>query len=208
MWSKSTQSPAGEKVVTPASSWRNGTERFGLVSQAFHWATVLLIVGVVVLGLYSASLDRESATRGTVLTLHKSIGVGILGLTILRLGWILKSPAPPHAASLKRWEAASAWTAHKLLYLLLLAMPITGIVFSQAAGREVSFFGLFDIPQFISVDPSIPPGERPLVAAGALLHKTVLEYLLYLVVAAHVAGALKHRLIDRDRGAIRRMWGR
>jgi cytochrome b561 len=192
---------------TAQNVWRNDSERFGRTSRLFHWTMALLIVATVALGLYAASFDRSDPAREPILFFHKPLGLTILFLSALRLGWILRSPPPPLPGSLKIWERRLAWLVHKLLYVLLFAMPLSGILLSQAAGKDVSFFGLFSLPQFVPVDPAVPPEQRPLVFAGYILHKVVLPWVLYLMVASHVLGVIKHHFVDGHKQFIRRMWG-
>jgi cytochrome b561 len=196
-----------DPAIVASSTWLNSHERYGRVARSFHWGMAVLIFAAVAFGLYSGSLERSDPLREPVLTIHKSLGLTALFLVVLRMAWGRYSPAPRLSSRLKRWERGAAWVTHRLLYFLMLAMPVTGFLISQSAGREVSFFGLFTVPQIVPIDASVPPAERPIVLINAILHKTVLETLLYLVLGAHVAGALKHHFIDRDEEMLGRMWG-
>lgn len=178
------------------------------MSQLFHWTIALLMVAVIVLGLTLGRYERGSAMHDDLILIHKSIGFTILVLTILRLTWLLGSPAPAPASRLHDWERRLAWLVHKSLYVLLFAMPISGMLLSQAAGKTIDIFGLFTLPQIVPVDAAVPPGQRPLLIAGAVLHTIVLKWLLFALLAGHILGALKHVLVDRDTTFLGRMWGR
>ena len=98
--------------------------------------------------------------------------------------------------------------AHWSLYALLLVMPLSGLLMSQGAGRPTSFFGLFNLPQFLALDPALTPRQQPAYLLGKFLHTKVFDWVLYTVVALHIAGALKHRFVDGNRLYLRRMLGR
>jgi cytochrome b561 len=110
--------------------------------------------------------------------------------------------------SLPAGERYAAKLTHIALYLVLLAMPPSGVYLSQSAGFDVSPYGLVTLPTFFSPDLSIPVPQRPGVILGTLLHKTWLAYALYAFLALHLAGVFKHLVIDRDRALFARMGGR
>ena len=198
-------------VTTPLNltrPWRNDPARYGRVSQAFHWTVALLIVAAVALGLSLGNWPRGHPTRESVIMIHKSIGLIIIGLAIMRLSWLLRSPAPPAAASLSTWQRRGARVVHNLLYALMFALPISGIVLSQAAGKEVTLFDWLTLPTFVSHDPTVPITQRPLVIACEILHTVVFKFALFAAITLHLAGSLKHALIDREPAMLRRMWGR
>jgi cytochrome b561 len=200
-------SSASASVRLEQRQMLNNHDGFGLISRILHWSMAALVVAAVTLGLVAASYERGDLVRDQVLFVHKPLGLIILALAIVRLGWILRSPAPPFPGILARWERRVAWLVHKALYVLLFAMPLSGILLSQAAGREVSLFGLFSLPQLVPIDPSVAPEKRLLVFVGFMLHKQVLPWVLYGLVALHVLGVVKHHILDGHRYFIRRMWG-
>jgi cytochrome b561 len=188
--------------------WRNSREHYGLVSQIFHWAIAALILVTTALGLYAASFEDTDMTRMPWIETHRSFGLVVLTLTAARLLWLVHSPGPDLAAGLSNWERRAAWVGHKILYLLLLAIPTTGFMVSQTAGREISVFGLFTIPQIVPIDPSVPVRERPFMDLWVLLHKEVLDIVLYAAVSVHLLAVIKHHYFDRDPAILQRMWGR
>ncbi len=191
---------------TAAKRWRNGRFGYGLVSQVIHWLTALLMVAIVSLGLWSSSLPR-AGLRENVLWTHKSLGLLVIALTLARLIWMAYSPASSDPGRYKSWERMAARIGHGLLYAILMIMPLSGIMMSSGAGRKITFFNLFDLPQIMPLDPSLTPHEQYYYQLGKLLHTNAFEWALYLIFAIHLAGVIKHRVIDGHRDTIRRMWG-
>ena len=128
--------------------------------------------------------------------LHRSVGLIILAVMLLRAGWRLRYPAPPLPPSLTPIEATLARSTHILLYVIFIGMPIAGYVNAAAAGHSVSLFGVVSIP------PLLPEDER-LSQLAIALH-LVGQYLVYFFVTLHVAGALLHGIVRRD-GVLERM---
>ena len=179
---------------------------YGRAAQSFHWISGALLVVLVAIGLY-ASWIGDGPVRSYLLDAwHKPLGLTVIVLTVLRLGWKAMQPFVPQAAGLAPWEANLSRVTHWALYAILLAMPLSGLLMSQGAGRPTSFFGLFELPQMLWIDPALAPREQANYKLGKWLHETVFEWALYLIVTLHVAGAVKHRYIDGDRNFMRRMW--
>ena len=190
-------------VAIPASRRRTGYDR---IAQAFHWISVCLLVFLVGIGLYCSWIG-DGPMRSYLLEIwHKPFGLLVIVLTVLRLGWKAMQPTVPQAAGLAAWEAHLSRVTHWALYAVLLAMPLSGLLMSQGAGRLTSFFGLFDVPQLLALDPTLGPREQANYKLGKWLHETGVELALYLIVALHVAGAIKHRYLDGDRTFLQRMW--
>ncbi len=173
---------------------RNTTRSWGSVTKSLHWLIVLLIIVQWAVVQYAGSLPLSA--KGPPLNLHKSIGMTILALAIVRLVWRVSNPVPSLAGLAKGWEHTLARISHVLLYALLLAMPLTGWLMSSARNFPVSWFGQFQFPDLVS--PS-----RPLYERLHDLHETLFAVLV-VVAMLHVAGALKHHFIDRNE-VLRRM---
>ena len=174
---------------------RNTTYRWGVLSQLFHW----LIVALVILQVTLASLADDlppGAKKLALLARHKSVGITILMLVILRLLWRQLNPIPLLPTTLKPYERVLAHTTHTLLYVLLFTMPLSGWMMSSARGFPVSWFGFFQLPDLV-------PKSKPLYEALLTTHAT-LAIVLGAVVALHVAAALKHHYRLRD-DVLRRM---
>ncbi len=173
---------------------RNSSLRYGSVAQFLHWAVVLLLVIQVTLGKVADSLP-VGFERLVVMSRHKSLGITILGIAVLRLAWRWFD-APPPEPPMPRWQLLAARLNHWALYALLFALPVSGWLLSSAANRPVSWWGLVQLPDFIAPD-------------GALkeLFEETHEFLvnaLFALVALHVLAALKHQFLDRD-GLLLRM---
>ena len=166
-------------------------ERYGAVARAVHWAVAALAVIVVGLGWAIPIMARGGEWRELALLLHRSVGLLILGLMVFRIAWRLTHPPPPLPAGFPRVEAMAAHADHMLLYVLFLVMPLSGYVNAASAGHSVSFFGLFAIP------PVIP--EDPLVSQVAVAVHLAGQFFIYALVAVHVAAALVHRFVRRNR---------
>lgn len=174
---------------------RNTRERWGAVSQLLHWLIVALIALQAALGLTGLLLPLGVEKLAT-LARHKSIGITILGLATLRLLWRWINPTPALPANLKPHERFLARFTHAALYVLLFAMPLTGWTMSSARGFPVSWFNLFELPDLVPKSQGL---YDTLVATHA-----VLACALAIVVALHIAGAVKHHFVLRD-DTLRRM---
>jgi cytochrome b561 len=170
----------------------NTGQRYGLVAIVFHWLMALLLVALVVLGLYMASLpDVGFDTRKiTLILVHKELGVAALMLVALRLAWRIGNVLPALVAGLPEWQKVTARFVHLSFYALMLALPITGWLMSSAAAIPVSFLGWFDLPDLIGHD------ER-LFRAFIVVHRW-LAYALIACLVAHMGAALTHHLVFKD----------
>ncbi len=163
--------------------------RYSAVSLTLHWLTAALVIGQI--GLIAAHEAADGPASREFLNLHKSVGLSILVLTLVRLGWRLANPAIPLPETTPRWQKLAARTTHVLFYVFLIAMPLVGWSASSAAGREIVWFGLFEWPL-------LPIGGGRDVARDLMeVHELAAKLLIALVVL-HVLGALKHHFVDRD----------
>lgn len=179
---------------------KNSTEKFGVIAQLFHWTVVVLIVTQFVLAQRADSLPRGSALLAT-LALHKSIGITILALAILRLVWRWMNPVPPMPSTAPRWQQIAARLSHIALYGLLILMPLFGWLMSSARNFPVSWFGWFTLPDFI----------EPNKQAYEFFHEghEFLATVLAVLALIHIAAALKHHFIDKDDVLMRMLpWNR
>ena len=170
--------------------------QWGSLAKTFHWLMAILILSLGCVGLYMADM-ANSPQKIKIYALHKSIGLTVLALALLRLSWRLRD-ARPRDVPMPAWQAAMAHGVHTVLYLMMLVMPLSGWLFNSAAGFPLQYFGLFNLP-------SLTGGKSDALRAVAhAIHENG-WWLLLAIVALHAAGAVKHHIIDRD-DTLRRMW--
>lgn len=163
--------------------------RYSTVSLVLHWLIAALVVAQV--ALIAAHDATEGPLSREFVNLHKSVGLGILVLTLGRLGWRIANPAIPLPPETPRWQKLVARGTHVLFYAFLIAMPLVGWAASSAAGRDIVWFGLFDWPL-------LPVGGGRETAGRLMdLHELAAKG-LYVLIFLHVVGALKHHVVDRD----------
>jgi cytochrome b561 len=160
-----------------------------------HWLMAILIAAAFFIGLYLHGLPL-SPWKFKLISWHKWIGISVLALVVLRILVRLTGKAPPLPSHMSRLEQGAAHLGHLVLYLLMIAVPLTGWAMSSAYGIPVVFLGRFRLPDLISVDPVLAPQLM-------LLHAW-LNWTLAALVVGHVLVALKHHFIDRD-GLLDRM---
>ena len=180
----------------------NTPESWGGLAKFFHWTVALLILAQIPLG-FAAALWRLSPLKLELFVWHKSTGMLILALMLVRLGWRLANPAPGLPPQTPRWERRAAHASHGLLYALAIALPLSGWVINSAAAVPFSVFWLVPLP------PIAAPDER-LEDLAKLAHFSLLVALC-LVLAVHIGAALRHHLIKRNDVLLRmlpRAWGR
>lgn len=174
----------------------NDAQHWGAVSMALHWLTVVLIIGQGTVGLLMTEMAR-SPQKISVYALHKSFGLTVLALTVLRLLWRWYAGAPEPVPGMPRWQTRIAHAMHGALYALLLAIPMSGWLFNSAAGFPLSWFGLFSLPKLSAYD-------KTLKAFAHETHET-LFYVLAALLLTHAGAALVHHYRDRD-ATLSRMW--
>jgi cytochrome b561 len=170
-------------------SLKNTETRWGPVSQLLHWLIVLLILGQGTVGLVMTEM-RNSPDKIEIYALHKSFGLTILTLALLRLGWRLYAGKPRPVPGIPHWQDTVAQSAHWGLYALLFAIPLSGWVFNSAAGFPLQWFGLFNLPAIAGKDDALRE------FAGEL-HEWLFWALVGLALV-HAAAAFYHHLFQRD----------
>ncbi len=178
---------------------RHAVQRYTRTAMVLHWVVAVLIVGNVVLGLAADSLP-EDWIRSAVDT-HKSIGITVLGLAVLRLLWRFAHRPPPMPDSYARSERLGAHAAHVALYVLIFALPISGWMHDSAwnggATHPVFLYGVipwFRIPALANLDPA----TKDHLHAVLFTCHVWFGYALYGLLGLHVLGALKHQFWDRE----------
>lgn len=168
---------------------RRLVDHYGAVAQLFHWGIAILILVQIPLGIYGAGL-QTGFDKLVLLARHKSIGVTVFVLVVLRLAWRWSHPPPPLPEGMRPVERLAARASHSLLYLLLLALPLSGWLFSSASGVAVSWFGWFALPDLVTT-------SKPLAHDLARIH-AMLSILLAALLLVHIAAALWHHFVRRD----------
>ncbi|MBE7244682.1 MAG: cytochrome b [Actinomycetospora chiangmaiensis] len=171
----------------------SGLPRYNPLSQALHWLTALFALAVLPLAWVAVSLP-PSELKGTMFTLHKSVGLTILAIVVVRIVWRMIHPAPADPAAPKALEII-ARINHWLLYAIFLVMPISGYLLSALSGRSTAYFWLFTIPGLEKNEA----WQKSFEAAHVFG-----QYAVYLLVALHIIGTAWHLVIRRD-GLLERM---
>jgi cytochrome b561 len=182
-----------------AMQLRNSSSRYGLVSMALHWGVAVAVFGLFALGLWMVGLDYYDTWRKAGPDLHKSIGITLFAVMLIRIVWRLLSPPPPPLASYGKWTRIGATFGHLFLYVGLFAVMFAGYLISTADGVGIPVFGLFEVPALIS--------SLPDQADNAGTVHLYLAWVLVIFAGLHGLAALKHHFIDRD-VTLKRMLGR
>lgn len=174
---------------------RNTRERWGALAKSLHWVIAALIVVQFVLANIAEDLPLGMEKIAT-LARHKSVGITILGLAVLRLLWRLLDRRPIESAPANSWLLRLAQLTHGALYLLLFAVPLSGWIMSSARNFPVSWFNLWQLPDLVTANDAT-------YRAAHEAHEA-LTTALGVLALIHIAAALKHHFVDRD-DVLRRM---
>jgi cytochrome b561 len=171
--------------------------RYTGVARLLHWLTVLAVLAIAAVGLWMTFAEpAEEAFKLRLYNIHESLGITLLLVTLLRLFWRWRHPPPPLPADLPVPMRLAAHATHLALYALLLAMPVVGLMATNAWGFPLTAFGILPIPSPIGPDEALAPRLSWLHAMLALA--------LGGVAAMHIGAALFHHVIRRD-DILRRM---
>lgn len=171
--------------------------RYDRIAIALHWLIALGILAQIALGAWMIGIPKDPpGFRADSFNLHKSMGITLGLLVLLRLAWRVAHPPPALPAKLPTWQRQIARANHLLLYSCLVVMPFSGLLGSIFSGYPIRFFG-FRLPVLVAKN-------EPLKELLSALHWGTAVVFVTLI-AIHVLAAVKHRLIDRD-GVFERMW--
>jgi cytochrome b561 len=192
---------------TPEPEMSQATLRYTRTAVGLHWLVAGLMIVNVALGLGADSLP-EGWVRPAINT-HKSIGLTVLGLALLRVLWRAGHRPPALPAAFQPWEHRASHAAHALLYVLILALPLSGWMhdsaWKDAAAHPLQLFGLIPFPRIGWITAVDPAYKDYLHSLFGKWH-TWLGYVLYVLFALHVGGALKHQFIDKQAELQRMSW--
>jgi cytochrome b561 len=164
--------------------------RYTSVVQLLHWLTALLMFAVIPVGWHMMMLARGNPQREIWYTVHKSIGLTILALAILRLGWRWCYPPPALPGTMASVERFAATLSHWLLYAVLIFMPASGYLFSAAGNHPIVWFGLITVPVIVPQNPALASLGQALHLAG--------QWATYGLIILHVLGTTWHIVVGRD----------
>ncbi|MEP5632280.1 MAG: cytochrome b/b6 domain-containing protein [Tateyamaria sp.] len=180
----------------------NSIDRFGSVSKTFHWLTALLILSLFPLGLIANAMafdtSEQLAQKAWLFSLHKTLGVSVFFVALARITWAISQPKPGLLNADRRLESLAAETVHWLLYGSLVAVPLSGWIHHAATSGFAPIW--WPLGQNL---PMVPKSEGIAALFGGA--HWVLTKVLALSLLLHIAGALKHHVIDKD-ATLRRMW--
>jgi cytochrome b561 len=184
-------------AMTYRNSFSVGSdEGYTATAIGLHWLIAALMICGFALGWVMTSIHGITPAKLRYVSWHKWIGVTVFALATLRILWRATHRAPPLPRGMPAWQKAGAHIGHALLYVLMIAIPVTGYLFSMASNVPVVYLGIVPLPRLIAPDPTLK-----VVFKTAHL---ILNYSLAVLVVAHVAAALKHQWVDRD-GLLARM---
>ena len=174
--------------------------RYDRVLVALHWLLALALIGQLVLGLWMVDLPKEPpGYRGGWFNVHKSIGLVIAVFIVLRLGWRVTHPAPAAVAASGTWQNIVSRLNHGLMYVCMIAMPLTGFIGSNFSQYPIKFFG-YALPRLFEPQPDMK-------ALLSEVHE-LFAIVFMALIALHLAAVVWHVLVKRD-GLLHRMsWGR
>ena len=185
--------------MTPRTSYTR-------TAMAMHWAVALLI-GINLVLVWIVDFLPEERVRMTI-DMHKSIGITVMGLAILRLLWRFAHKPPALPGTYALWERRASHAAHWLLYGLIFLMPLSGWMhdsaWKDAATHPMTLFGLVPWPRIGWIMNIEPATKEMLHDAFGALHEWA-GFVLYALLTLHMVGALKHQFIDKEK-ELQRMW--
>jgi len=165
------------------------TDRYTRTAVTLHWLIALLIFAAFPLGLYMQDLPL-SPHKLRMYSYHKWIGVAVMLFAMIRLYWLATHRPPALPQNMAKWEKLAAHVTHITLYVLIIAVPVSGWLMSSAKGFQTVWFGVIPLPDMVGKNKEL----------GDLLQEVhkALNYLMLGLVVAHISAAFKHHFIERD----------
>lgn len=178
----------------------NTPARYGPIAMTLHWLIAVALLANIALGLYVAEIMEDSdPMHGAVLQFHKSVGLTVLILSLVRVLWRLMNPAPPLPQSMSQTIKRVAHVSHFLLYLLIIVVPLTGwaMVSASRSTFAANWFGLLHWPNLPYL-PNLPRPQKTSLHHDFNTAHLVLALSALVLVPIHIAGAFYHRGRDDD----------
>lgn len=188
----------------------NNVSRYTKTAVILHWLIAIAILGMFALGWYMTDLPKEgpkqmaydlfdwgiytwqlaeeASPRTFYYNLHKSLGITLLALIAIRILWRITHKPPPMLSSYKSYEKKLATGAHHLLYLLMVALPVSGIIMSAYSKYGIKWFGI----------PFIKGLDNNIMRKFYVEVHEIIGFVILAIIALHIIGALKHKFIDKD----------
>ena len=178
---------------------RNTVLRYGNVAMSLHWLIAAAVIANLCIGLYMSDLPRGDMSKFQLIALHKSIGLTVLALSVLRLAWRLVNPVPPPPKGMDPWLKLAGRAMHFALYFLIVAIPLAGwlMVSVGSMGHPTPVFGLFGWPSAPFLADIPRNAGHPYHEAFETAH-VWLAWSAIVLIPLHVAAALYHQFVRRD----------
>ena len=172
--------------------------RYSTVAIILHWTIAALVVANVLLGWQFE--DLRGPDRRALMQVHKTIGMSILLLTLVRIAWRLVKRPPPTSQTMRRIERIAARAVHTGFYVLLLALPLSGWITISAneSPRPIDMYGLFQIPPLDYFAGMERHAQDDVHDAVEETHHFLAKVLVYALIPLHILGALKHQFLDGE----------
>lgn len=171
----------------------NNSTYYTRPAQWLHWIMAIIFISAWLIGFYSGqflSYEVDGSFKGDVITLHKNIATTLIFLVIIRIFWRYTHPAPKLPDTMSKGMKRAAHLGHLALYFMLIALPITGCLFSWSAGYPAPVMYLFNLPTLIDKNPDLLAIVKPI--------HIYLAWAAGLLLVGHILAALKHHFIDKD----------
>jgi cytochrome b561 len=167
--------------------------RYSAVAKTLHWLIALSIISLLIVGKYMHGLPNDDPNKFALYQMHKSFGISVLVLTVVRIFWRLTHAVPALPAAMPAWQQWAAHGLHFGLYVLMLAIPLSGwaVASSSSSGIPTMLFGLVELPH-------LPVGNDHDTHEFYEEAHELLGNLMILLLIGHVAAALKHHFVDKD----------
>lgn len=175
----------------------NNATKYNAVAMSLHWLIAIAIIILLVMGKVMVEIPRGDPAKFMVMQWHKSLGLTVLALTLVRIFWRLTNAVPGLPSTMRPWERLAAHGTHFAFYFMMLAIPLSGwaIASTSSSGVPTLWFGLFEVPNLPGLQGS--PEQHDLHEQAEEAHE-LLGNLTILLLLLHIGAAIKHHFWDRD----------